>query len=80
MPKLIKHISTTYSESIKDDVSLSDNITMEFGEGDYQKVGNLTGFFQDYTRIEETEEFNKSATFGLITNKNKTFTEIEISY
>ena len=80
MPKLIKYISAEYQEPYNDDISLSSNITVEFGEGDYQKVAGWTGFLQDYTQIEETEVFSRPVNFGLLVNKNKTFTEIEISY
>jgi len=80
MPKLIKNITVSYSETLKDDVSLSNNITTEYGDGDYQKVGNFTGFFQDYTQVEESEKLSTPVSFGLAVNKNKTFIELNISY
>lgn len=80
MPQLIKNISVSYSETLKDDVSLSDNIQVEYGDGDYQKVAGFLGFFQDYSQVDESEELATPANFGLAVNKNKTFTEIEISY
>jgi hypothetical protein len=73
MPKLIKNISATYQEAIKDDVSLSSNITVEYADGDYQKVAGLVGFFQDYTQVDESEEFTTPTNLGLAVNRNKTF-------
>jgi hypothetical protein len=80
MPKLIKNISASYQEPYNDDVSLSSNITVEYDDGDYQKVAGWTGFLQDYSQVDESEIFNKPANFGLAVNKNKTFIELEISY
>ena len=80
MPKLIKNITVDFQETLSDSISLSNDITTEYSDGDYQKVGNFTGFFQDYTQVEESENLSTPASFGLAVNKNKTFIELNISY
>ena len=80
MPKLVKNITVDFQETLKDDVSLSNDIQVEYADGDYQKVVGFIGFFQDYTQVEESSELPTPVNFGLGVNKNKTFIKLNISY
>lgn len=80
MPKLIKNIVVDYQETLLDSIPLSNNILVEFQDGDYQKVGGHIAFLQDYSQFGVTEDLKTTTDFGLRVNKNKTFTELKISY
>jgi hypothetical protein len=73
MPKLIKNITVDYQEGIIDEVSLTNNISTTYQDGDYQKVFGHIAFIQDYSQVDNTEDLPTPANFGLAVNKNKTF-------
>lgn len=79
MPRLIKNIT---SEIIEDKNALINKFTInsDIGLEDYISIYNFTGFLQNFISVVELDEFVDLRYHGLISNNNKTFTEIEISY
>jgi len=80
MPKLIKNISTNIIESHNDNIQFNNLVESDFGYEDYFKLGNVEFFTQNYKKLIESENLNKTTNFGLSFNSDKTFKEIIISY
>lgn len=79
MPRLIKNISAEIIEESISTISFN-SINGQLGLEDYVKVYNFTGFLQNFLSVYKTEELLDLRYYGIISNNNKTFTEIEISY
>jgi hypothetical protein len=80
MPRLIKNI---VGEVIEENVSSIDafkNIEGQVGLEDYAAVYNFTGYLQNFSKLDSLVELETLSYYGLLTNRNKTFIEIEISY
>ena len=56
------------------------SIKAVLGTEDYFKVFGLEGFLQNFTRVEQFEEYNMSSPYGLIINNDKKFEELNINY
>ena len=80
MPRLIKYIS---AEAIEENIARIDgfkSIEGIVGMGDYINVFYLTAYLQNFIKVTELVEFPDLVYYGIVSNSNKTFTEIEISY
>lgn len=80
MPRLIKYIT---AEVIEENVTTIDgfsSINTQIGLEDYACVYNFTGYLQNFNQVIELTELPDLTYYGIVTNANKTFTEIEISY
>lgn len=80
MPILIQNITGNIADNIKTNVSIIKSIQTDFGYSDWFKIGYLEVFLQNFKKVVETENLNKVKDFGMNTNRNKTFKEIQISY
>tara|TARA_R110002050_G_scaffold79261_1_gene169297 strand:- start:9913 stop:10155 length:243 start_codon:yes stop_codon:yes gene_type:complete len=80
MSLLIKNVKGEILEDLEVKVNILKKIESKFGYSDWFKIGTLEVFLQDYTKVLSVEEIGTTNNKGLSINKNKDFTEIEISY
>lgn len=78
MPIIIK--SAKIVDILNSDTRMINLVKSEFGYKDWFKVGNLEVFNQNLKKVSTVVNLNKKNNFGLNSNRNKSFTEIEISY
>ena len=79
MPKLLKTVTGEYLEDISGSIKYPKLINAEFGLEDYFKIYNLTGFLQNFTKINEVEYYTTPEFFGLVVNRDKVFINIEVN-
>jgi len=81
MLKLLKPIQGFIYLPDSGSVKFTKNIDGAFGEGDYFKVFNWVVFQQDFSRaIDDNIELSVPNRFGLQTNSNKSYINLEIDY
>ena len=80
MPILIQNITGSLADDIHDEIDAFNFVQADFGYDDWFKIGYLEVFLQNYKKVSETTDLNKTSSFGLLVNNNKTFTELNISY
>lgn len=80
MPILIQNITGNIADNLKTNINNTKLVEAQFGYDDWFKIGYLEVFIQNYKKVIESENLNKNRDFGMSSNRNKTFKEIEISY
>jgi hypothetical protein len=80
MPILIQNITGSLADDIHDEIDAFNSIETNFGYDDWFKIGSTEVFLQNYKKVSETIDLNKTRNFGLQINNNKTFTDLNISY
>lgn len=80
MSILIKKVEGEILDNLEVKINSLKEIDSKFGYSDWFKIGTLEVFLQDYTKVLSIEEVDTTNNKGLSINKNKDFTEIEISY
>ena len=80
MPILIQNITGSLAEDISDEIDAFNYVQADFGYEDWFKIGYLEVFLQNYKRVVESTDLNKTTDFGLLINKNKEFINLNISY
>lgn len=80
MPVLIKNVTGQVLDNIKTNIEVIKFTESSFGYEDWFRIGFLEVFLQNFKKVTETTDLNKSREFGLTINKNRKFVDLEISY
>ncbi len=82
MALLIKSINVTIGDNFTTTIGMIDKLTFQIAElqCNHIKLGTLEAFLIDFSKTSSIENLGDQYNFGLTTNSNKTFTELEISY
>jgi hypothetical protein len=80
MPVLIKNVTGQVLDNIKTNVEAIKFTESSFGYEDWFRIGFLEVFLQNFKKVTEITDLNKSREFGLTINKNRKFVDLEISY
>lgn len=79
MPILVKNIEANLLDNFSGEINLL-SVSSVIGSDDYFKVFGIEGYLQNFTKVVESEKYNRPDTFGLKRNKDKEFRLLEISY
>lgn len=80
MPVLIKSVTGEVLDNIKTNVEAIRYTEASFGYSDWFRIGFLEVFIQNFSKVVESTNLNKNRDIGLTVNKNRNFTDLEISY
>ena len=80
MPVLIKSVTGEVLDNIKTNVEAIRYTEASFGYSDWFRIGFLEVFIQNFSKVVESTNLNKNRDVGLTVNKNRNFTDLEISY
>ena len=80
MPVLIKSVTGEVLDNIKTNVEAIRYTEASFGYSDWFRIGFLEVFIQNFSKVVESTNLNKYRDIGLTVNKNRNFTDLEISY
>ncbi len=80
MPVLIKSVTGQVLDNIKTNIEVIKFTESSFGYDDWFRIGIIEVFLQNFKKVVEITDLNKSRELGLTINKNKKFIDLEISY
>jgi hypothetical protein len=80
MPVLIKSVTGEVLDNIKTNIEVIKFTESSFGYDDWFRIGIIEVFLQNFKKVVEITDLNKSRELGLTINKNKKFIDLEISY
>ena len=80
MPVLIKNVTGQVLDNIKTNIEVIKFTESSFGYDDWFRIGIIEVFLQNFKKVTEITDLNKSRGFGLTINKNRKFVDLEISY
>tara|TARA_R100000951_G_scaffold86909_1_gene74669 strand:+ start:223 stop:465 length:243 start_codon:yes stop_codon:yes gene_type:complete len=77
---LVKKLTGKVINDIKGSVNIGNLGETTFGHEDWFKVGALEVFLQNFKKVTEKTDLNKTSGIGLTFNNQKEFIKKEISY
>lgn len=84
MPELIDNIEgiviAKSTSALNDNIDLIESIESTFGYTDWFSIGDTEFYLLNFKKVSEVIDLNKTSRFGLNTNRNKKFNDINISY
>jgi hypothetical protein len=82
MALLIKSINISLADNYSGLIGMLDNVTFQIAEVqcNHIKLGSLEAFLIDFSKASSIESLAQKFDYGMSSNKNNTFIELEISY
>jgi len=82
MALLIKSINISLADNYSGSIGMLDNVTFQIAEVqcNHIKLGTLEAFLIDFSKAVSIEALTQPFDYGMSSNKNNTFIELEISY